>query len=272
MSERLGARLRMRYEPKPAGLIEEKDRRGVVLASFDFEFRGGSRRGCGVPIKREKAFVKRAHILAQQLGFVVLRVDGHENHLYILAVVAEEPDRFGQRRQSQRADLRAAGIAEIERDDLAAEFREFMRRAVVSDEVKVPSPVHAGYIGRHQVGSRGLGLPRSERHRHRHRDRGSHGQRERRAHQATALHRKPYCAENCRRVKLPESPPVTTRRAWINSATTSKLGTGRQIRFRCCERSALLMPASVSTGGAESAAESSSVERSVGDQKCRYAA
>jgi len=156
MSERLGARLGVRHEPKPAGRIEEEDRRRVVLASFDFEFRGGSRRRRGVAIKREKACVKRAHILAQQLGFVVLRVDGDENHLYLLAVVAEEPDRFGQRRQSQRADVRAAGIAEIERDDLAAEFRELVRRAVVSREVKIAPPTHARYIGRLELDVLGL--------------------------------------------------------------------------------------------------------------------
>ncbi len=60
----------------------------MVLASLDFEFRGGSRRYRGVAIKRDEAFVKRAHILAQQLGVVVLRIDGHENHLDALAVLA----------------------------------------------------------------------------------------------------------------------------------------------------------------------------------------
>jgi hypothetical protein len=77
----------MRDEPKPPARIEEKHRRRVVLACFDLEFGGGSRRRRGVAVQREEAFVERAHIPGQDLGLVVLRIHAHEDHLDALAVL-----------------------------------------------------------------------------------------------------------------------------------------------------------------------------------------
>src|ERR1044071_1000159 len=114
----------MRYQAKPSAGIEEEHRYRMMLAHLNLEFGGGSRRRRGVAVKREKTLVERAHIPGEDLRLVVLRIDADEQNLDPLAVLAEKPDRLAQRRQRERADVGAACVAEIERDDLAAELRE----------------------------------------------------------------------------------------------------------------------------------------------------
>jgi hypothetical protein len=131
MSDRFGAGLGVRHETKPPGRIEEEHRRGVVLACLDLEFGSGSPGRRSVSVKRDEAFVERARILGEDLGLVVLGIDGDEQDLDALAVRAQEPHRLAQRRHGQRADVRATRVAEIKRDDLAAVVRELVRCAVV---------------------------------------------------------------------------------------------------------------------------------------------
>src|ERR1051326_1780351 len=108
----------MRYQAKPSAGIEEEHRHQSFLAHLNLEFGGGSRRRRGVAVKSEKTLVERAHIPGEDLRLVVLRIDADEQNLDALAVLAEKPDRLAQRRQRERADVGAACVAEIERDEI----------------------------------------------------------------------------------------------------------------------------------------------------------
>src|SRR5882672_3471225 len=122
MRERFRAGLRMSDEPQPAcGVVEEYGRR-VMLAGLYLEFAGGLGRRGAVAVKREKVLVERVDVFRQHFLRVVPRIDGDEEALDVCAVRAEQPHGPPERRQGERADVRTARIAEIQRDHLAAEI------------------------------------------------------------------------------------------------------------------------------------------------------
>src|SRR5262249_33559944 len=190
---------------KPSAGIEKEHRYRMMLAHLDLEFGGGSRRRRGVPVKREESLVERANIPGEDLRLVVLRIDGDEQNLDALAVLAEKPDRLAQRRQRERADVGAARVAEIEGNRLAAKVRQLMDNALIPHQAEVAPPRHAADIGRLESG-----VPRSKPEKGGRRDSRDRHQHKQPDNDPARAHRNPNCAENWSRFKVPESPPVTS--------------------------------------------------------------
>src|SRR5690349_9453319 len=83
---------------------------------------------------------------------------------------------------------------------------------------------------------------------------------------------KVYFADACRRSRCPFSPSCVARSARMYSTPTSAFGTGLQIRFTCAECVSRLVLPGAFAGLLSCAIDSTSDERSVSVQKCRYAA
>ena len=128
--------------------VEQKDRRGVMLAGLDLEFGGGSRDLLLVAVEAKKVLVKRTHILGQHVGLVVPWIHRDEDDLHAPTVVPEEVDDLSKRCHGEGADVRAVRKTEIDRNHLAAEIGELVGPAVVAGQAKVTAPRYSAHVGR----------------------------------------------------------------------------------------------------------------------------
>jgi len=112
----------------------------------DLELLGDPRGRVRVAVQAEEARVERRHVLGEQRRGVALRIDGHEQHLHPVGLVAEQLHHLGHLGERRRADVRALGEAEEHRDHLAAEVREGAGPAVVAGQLEAAREVRTGDV------------------------------------------------------------------------------------------------------------------------------
>jgi len=91
--------------------------------------------------------VKRRHVLGEHRRRIALGVDGDEQHLQAVGVLAEFVRHAGQFRERGRTHLRTMHEAEEDRDYLAPEIGERARFAMRVGELKIAPEFGAGKIG-----------------------------------------------------------------------------------------------------------------------------
>src|SRR5207245_2531485 len=124
-------------------VVPRRSRRFLVE---DLEDAGNLPRRCGVPGQAEEARIESGHVLREQTRRVALGIDGDEQALYALAVLAQRTHRGCEGRERGRANVGAAREPESDDDDLAREIGLGAQLAVGAEEPKVPVIALAGDV------------------------------------------------------------------------------------------------------------------------------
>src|SRR4051794_20742675 len=95
-----------------------------MFTGFHLELRGSARNGFTVAVEADKTLVERMNVSGKHVGAVVPRVHGDEEALDARGVIAQETDGLAEGGHRGRAYIRAARVAEVQRNHFAVEIGE----------------------------------------------------------------------------------------------------------------------------------------------------